>query len=194
MKGTLARQITYQVALVIFGAMLVYAGFQYFSGDTQPAALFLKHLWHTAVLGGLIYIVLLWRLRALLMRPLEQVFFHGYEMSQGRFKRQDYPRTGNEIDHVTAIMNQIAGHLELAQGASWKEHADAIERHIEILRNREDLPVDVRSGLLSTRDHLRKMQAAALELAETVEHTENNQNAPGAADAKQQQWRQGFSS
>ena len=77
MKGKLTRQITLQVALVLFGAMLVYAVFQYVAGEARPAILFFRHLWHTVILGLLVYLVLLWRLRSLVFGALEKILLHG---------------------------------------------------------------------------------------------------------------------
>jgi len=166
MKSTLTRQITIQVALVIFAAMLVYAIFQYLAGEVHPVTLLLRHLWHTIVLGIMIYAFLLWRLRTLVFRPLQAIFFHGYEMSKGEFRSREYPKTHNEMDQVSGMMNLIAEHLAVIRQTSWKGHADSIERHLESLRARQGLPMDVHDDLAAIRDSLRKMEAAVMRFVE----------------------------
>lgn len=168
MKNRIARQLTFKVALVIFGGMLVYAAFQYLSGQAGPVELLFRHLWHTVVLGVLIYVFLMLWLRTALLKPINQIVVHANRLSQGVFQRWNYSKSRNEIDQVTAMMNRMADHLNLIKQTSWRKYAETIESHLESLRGREDLPLQVQSELADIRDSLRKMDVAIMGFAENL--------------------------
>lgn len=166
MKNKLAQQIAFDVAVVIFGGMLIYASYQFLTGEAGPIDLIFRHLWHTVVLGVLVYGFLLLRLRSRILRPLDLLFFHAGEMSRGVFKQCDYPETKNEIDQITSTMNSMAKQLNTVQNASWQDYANVIERHLNGLRGRDGLSPDVRSELMQIRDCLRKMELAFVGIKE----------------------------
>lgn len=180
MKSALARQISIQVALVIFGAMLLYAVLQMVNGEAGPVQLLVRHLWHTLALGGLVYVVLLWRLRKLVLGPLQQVFQQGYQMTQGKFEHKEYVRADNEIDRVGDMMNLIAEHLKFLRSTSWKDYADSIERHIEFIKGRDDLPLDVVSDLACVESELRKMEVAIMRFIEAPSRPEETSSVKHA--------------
>ena len=158
MKTKLTRQITIEVALVVFGGMLIYAIFQYYAGEAIAIDLFVHHLWHTVLLAILIYAVLLYRLRALVFRPLEETFLHAYRMSTGNFEPHEYSTANNEIDDVTRMMNQMAIGLESITRQSWKEYADAMDRHLKYLQGWDKLTPGIHGELTEIRDNLLKME------------------------------------
>jgi len=158
MRNKLAQQIALDVAFVILGGMLVYASYQFLTGEEGPIELFFQHLWHTVVLAVLVYGFLLLRLRSRVLRPLDLLYYHARDMSRGVFEKYPYPETHNEIDHVTSTMNAVANHLNTIKNASWKDYADTIECQLDGLRQRQALPSDVREELTEIRDGLRKME------------------------------------
>ena len=168
MKSKLARQITLEVAAVILGVMLIYAVFQFLVGEAHPVTLLFRHLWHTVVLGTLVYLMLIWRFQALFLRPLRNVFSHGNEMSKGTFRRREYSKTHNELDQLTGMMNLIAAHLQFVQQTPWSEYADSVEKHLELLRARDDLPMGAYADLGGMRDNLRNMEVAIMQFLESA--------------------------
>lgn len=166
MKNKLAQQIALDVAVVIFGGMLVYAAYQFMTGEAGPFELFFRHLWHTVVLAVLVYGFLLLRLRSRVLKPLDLLYFHATEMSRGIFEKCTYPETHNEIDQITTTMNNMAKQLNVVKNASWQDYAEVIERHLSGLRGRETLSADVREELMQIRDCLRKMEIAFVGIKE----------------------------
>lgn len=159
--SALARQIAVETGLVIFFAMLAYAIFQYLTGQHSPLELLLRHLWHSVVLGLVVYVTLLWRLRHLVLEPLRAVTRHGRELMVGRFVEHDYPRAHNEIDEVGAMMNRMAAHLHTLQGTCWEDYARSMDRHITEVRRQANVSPDVLSDLSSVRRELERLETAA---------------------------------
>lgn len=166
MKNKLARQITIEVALVIFGGMLVCAAFQHLTGEAGPVELIFRHLWHSVVLGILVYGFLLFRLRSLVLFPLNQLFYHAHDMAKGVFQHEPYQQTHNEIDEVTSMMNRMAEHMKELRETDWKDHADAIELHLEQLREIPELPMEAREELEEVRDSLQKLDVSIMRFVE----------------------------
>jgi len=168
MKNRLARQLTFKVGIVILGGMLVYAVFQYLAGEAGPLELFIRHLWHTVILGLLIYGFLLLWLRSTFLRPVKQIVAHANRLSQGDFRRWKYSKSSNEIDQVTAVMNRMAEHLNFIKQTSWRKYAETIELHLQSLHERGDLPLQVQGELTDIRDSLHKMDVAILGFVENL--------------------------
>ena len=168
MKNRLARQLTFKVAACILGGMLIYAAFQYLSGQGGPVELIFRHVWHTAVLGGLIYVFLILWLRSALLKPINQIAAHANQLSKGVFQRWNYTKSRNEIDQVTSMMNRLADHLNAIRRTPWRKYAETIESHLESLRDREDLSLQVHGELVDIRDSLLKMDVAIMGFVESL--------------------------
>ena len=171
-KRALTWRITLAAAAVIFGTMLVWAVVSRDAQRPGPISMVLEHLGHTVVLGILIYAVLRWRSRSLIVRPIADALLHARPTEKPTPAETPgdagLPDQGqNEMDSPETVMDVIAAHLEFVKNTGWKNQADSIEFYLDHLQSGVDVPEHLYATLLVTLRHLRNMEAAATRLAQT---------------------------
>jgi len=99
-------------ASAIAVSMGVYAVFQYYSTPGSAVMdLFLKHLWHVLVLGIMIYVLLWFILKKVLLKPIQRIHLHLYKVSTGRIEPLELETNVQELDTIVKGINFLVGRM-----------------------------------------------------------------------------------
>lgn len=120
---SLSRMVAEEAALVIGGAMAVYAVFEYlFSPDRTVWGLVLEHGWHIAVLGLLSYGVLYLILVKKVVEPIRDLYVKFYAIAGGDFRPITMDTGIHEIQEIVDGVNLMLSKMQgSGDSAPWSE-------------------------------------------------------------------------
>ncbi len=105
-RRSLAFVCTVYTALVIAGAMAVYAVYQYFSTEDPVAMeLVIRHAWHMLLFVLLIYLTLSLVLYRKVVRPVRQLNVKLYAISRGDLTPVEVRSGVKEVQEIAEIVN-----------------------------------------------------------------------------------------
>jgi methyl-accepting chemotaxis protein len=105
-RRSLAFVCTVYTALVIAGAMAVYAVYQYFSSEDLPAMeLVIRHSWHMLLFVLLIYLTLSLVLYRKVVRPVRLLNVKLYAISRGDLSPVEVRSGVKEVREIAEIVN-----------------------------------------------------------------------------------------
>lgn len=114
------------MALVIALAMAGYAVVQkMFEPQTTWRSLFIHHLWHVIVLGGVIYLACWMEFRRLLALPLNRIYLHLYAVGKGRLEPLKVNSNIREIRSIVEGVNLMI--WRMGRASDPKALPDALE-------------------------------------------------------------------
>lgn len=109
--------LSFLVALWIAGvialAMGVYGAWQYYSNPGMTVRELLRHhLWHVLVLGGVIHLSLWACLHHLIIRPLNRIYLHLYNLGGGRIQTLKVKTSVAEVQTIMDGINLMIWRLD----------------------------------------------------------------------------------
>ena len=93
-------------ALIIAVCMGVYGVFQFYQmPEMSVRELVLRHMWHVLVLGAIIHLFCWFILHWLLIRPINQIYIHLYQLGAGQLKSIEVDTSVIELRTIINGMN-----------------------------------------------------------------------------------------
>lgn len=170
------------IAIVIALAMGVYGVWQYFSNPgITVRELARHHLWHVVVLGGVIHLSLWACLHCLLIRPLNQIYLHLYNLGGGRVQKLNINTSVAEVQTIMDGINLMIWRLDQWMDIDSLRNMFKQTEEISALAAKLDGNADIADAVSENALALKKELQTIIDdrdIANQVFHTENSQPVP----------------